>query len=300
MPDERPAAVPPSAPGRGLETGVPFALVSAASFALVITLARLAYQGGANPNAAIELRLLAAAAAMALIVRLRGGTFAVPRHLRLGLCGVALGVFLLTLGYLSSVAFIPVSLAVVIFYTYPLMVAAISPALGTGRLSPRHAAAFVLAFAGLVLAVGPAFDSVDWRGLALAFLAAVSATWLFVVSPRVVGEYDVFGVSLYVNLAAAALMVPVIVLSDGLAPPESAAGWGGLIGVALFYICAVAAQFAALGKAGAVRTALAFNLEPVVAVAAAMVLLGERPGLVRLLGVAMVLAALTLAALRRR
>jgi drug/metabolite transporter (DMT)-like permease len=51
--------------------------------------------------------------------------------------------------------------------------------------------------------------------------------------------------------------------------------------------------FAALPFIGAVRAALLANLEPVVAILAAITILGERPSAARFAGIGLVLAAIT-------
>lgn len=276
------------------------ALIAASSYATVINLARFSYGEGANAVAAIETRMLAAAGAMGLFLLVMRRSFRVPIGVRRPLAEVSLGVFLLTVGYLGSITFIPVSLAVVIFYTYPLIVAALVPLLERSRPSARQLSAFALAFVGLVLALGPSLRGLDGRGIALAFLAALSATLIFVRSPRVTAELPVQVIGFYVNLGAALLMLPVMLAVGPPVGPASPAGWLALLGVAVFYLTAVTTQFLALGAAGPVRTALVFNAEPVVALLIAALLLGERLGPTQLGGVALVLLALLLSTLARR
>ena len=77
--------------------------------------------------------------------------------------------------YLSSVAFIPVTVAAVMFYTYPVLIVLASPLVdGKPPLPRRCSASSRLALAGVVLVLGPGLDSLDPRGLALALLARAS------------------------------------------------------------------------------------------------------------------------------
>jgi drug/metabolite transporter (DMT)-like permease len=75
--------------------------------------------------------------------------------------------------------------------------------------------------------------------------------------------------------------------------------WAGLGGVTLFYVVGTLSMFLALHGAGSLRSSLIFNLEPVVVICAAAVLLGERLAPLQMAGVALVIAALTLASLAR-
>ncbi len=279
--------------------GMLLAAVSASSYGLSITLARLAYNGGANPGTVMVLRYLIAVAVIAAVLRTLGWSFRPPGALHGSLVRLALGNFGVTLGYMTSILFIPVSLATVVFYTYPLMVVAVVPIVQNTRLGFRQFAAFGLAFTGLALALGPSLAVLDGRGVALALMAAVSAAYVFIVSPRIVGAYHAVGVSLYVNLAGVGLASLFLAGAGGIQLPESAPGWAGLGGVSLFYVVGTLTMFLALQGAGSLRTSLIFNLEPVVVICAAAVLLGERLTPLQMAGVALVIAALTLASLAR-
>ncbi|MCH8037671.1 MAG: EamA family transporter, partial [Proteobacteria bacterium] len=223
-------------PAPSLALGMLLAAVSASSYGLAITLARLAFDGGANPGTVMVLRYLMAVAVVAAVLRALGWRFRPPGALRGGLARLALGNFGVTLGYLTSILFIPVSLATVVFYTYPLMVMAIVPMVQNTRLGFRQFAAFGLAFTGLAMALGPSLAVLDGRGVALALLAAVSAAYVFIVSPRVIGAYHAVGVSLYVNLAGIGFAGLFLAGAGGIQLPESAPGWAGLGGVGVFYV----------------------------------------------------------------
>ena len=298
---EKEHGAPGSGPGPApsLALGMLLAAVSASSYGLAITLARLAFDGGANPGTVMVLRYLMAVAVVAAVLRALGWRFRPPGALRGGLARLALGNFGVTLGYLTSILFIPVSLATVVFYTYPLMVMAIVPMVQNTRLGLRQFAAFGLAFTGLAMALGPSLAVLDGRGVALALLAAVSAAYVFIVSPRVIGAYHAVGVSLYVNLAGIGFAGLFLAGAGGIQLPESAPGWAGLGGVGLFYVVGTLTMFLALQGAGSLRASLIFNLEPVVVICAAAVLLGERLAPLQMGGVALVVAALTLASLAR-
>ena len=133
----------------------------------------------------------------------------------------------------------------------------------------------------------------------LGLVAAGSAAYGFIVSPRIVGAYHAVGVSLYVNLAGVGLAALFLAGTGGIQLPESAPGWAALGGVGLFYVVGTLTMFLALQGAGSLRASLIFNLEPVVVICAAAVLLGERLAPLQMGGVALVVAALTLTSLAR-
>ncbi len=293
--------VPERVAGRdpSLATGLVLAALASSSFGIVITLTRVAYNGGASAGAAMEIRYLAAVAVMLTILLARGRGLRPPRALYGALLRVALSNLGVTVGYMTSILFIPVSFATVVFYTYPLMVIAVAPMIHGQRLGWRQFGAFGLAFAGLVLALGPSLEVLDWRGVGLALLAAVSATTVFMISPKVVHAYHALGVTLYSNLIGACIVPLFLPILGGFILPETSSGWLGLSGLCVFYVGAMLAMFVALHAAGAVPTSLIFNLEPLVAIVAAAILLGERLMPVQMGGVALVIGALMLANLAR-
>ena len=104
--------------------------------------------------------------------------------------GLGLGTAAVGLCYISSVAFIPVGVATIIFYTFPLIILVASPMIDGDRPTLARAAIFGLAFAGLAIAIGPSFQTLDPRGLALAGGAALGATVQFFFAARATRAVD--------------------------------------------------------------------------------------------------------------
>ena len=94
--------------------------------------------------------------------------------LALALGGAGVGI-----GYMSAVAFIPVSVAVVIFFTFPILIVLLSPLVDGGGMRGSLLVLAAIAFTGVALVIGPGIGALDWRGVALAGLASISATLQF-------------------------------------------------------------------------------------------------------------------------
>ena len=149
-------------------------LLAAIVLGLNTTFARLAYDAGSNPVTVLGSRFLACTLAIGIAVVLLGRPTVIPRGSRLPMLSVTAIWFIGPTCYLWSVVFLPVGLAALLFYTFPLIVAAISHFQEGARLGPMRVGAFLLAFTGLVIALSPSLSELDWRGITLAFLAAVS------------------------------------------------------------------------------------------------------------------------------
>lgn len=278
---------PPSASG-----GFLLALAGAAAYGFNITFARIAAFEGVQGPLMVVFRvvvMLALAVGMALV--LRGGLSVATRDRpALGVLGVAsAGVGIC---YLSSVAFIPVTVAAVVFYTYPVLIVLLSPFVEGKRLSPPLLGVAALAFVGIVLVLGPAFDSLDPRGLALAFGASLSAVAQFFAATRCAGVGAAPKV-FWVHVICLPAALAAALATGGLRGPEAllAAPWAVALTIGGFVLGFVF-QMAALGRVSAVAGGLAFCLEPVVAALTSALVLGERLAPVQYAGGALVIGAI--------
>ena len=280
--------------GRDSLRGALWALASAGGFGLIPALARLAYDAGASPMAVVagQFGLGAAAGAIAAITG--------PRRYRLGrgaalrTAGVAAAWFLAAISYLGSIATIPVSLAVLILYTFPVLTVLASPLFDRGRIDRISALAALVALAGLALAIGVEATELDGRGLALAGLASLSTAATFLLSRRVVVDDGVVAFNIYLHVFCAALVLAWIAIVGAPALPSTQAGWVPYLGACALYLVAVVMQFGAIRLTGAGRASVAFHAEPLVTIAAAAILLGELLGVRELAGAALVLSAVAL------
>ncbi len=282
-------------PGMGAANqGRVFALGSAVSFALIPPLARLAYDDGASPGTVILVRLLFGALAGAGVVLLLRRRWTIPRRDWLGTGLVCVGWVAVTVGYMASFYYIPVSLAVLIFFTFPVLIAVFGPLIAGQRPEPGMLVLALLAFCGLALALGPDVAGLDWRGCVLAFIAAMGAATTFIAAQRLVVEQDLFAFSFHLH----AVCFVVVLLGYAVAGlpelPATASGWLPLVGVAAFYISAVLMQFGAIRLAGPARASVVYNAEPVLTMLGAALILGELLGSWQWGGAALVITAVVL------
>jgi drug/metabolite transporter (DMT)-like permease len=265
------------------------AAVGAGSYGVITTFSRLSYEAGGTPWTVVLIRFLAGTGFFGCLLLLKGGSFAVPATELPRLLVVGAGYAAMTFGYLSAVAFIPVSLAALIFFTFPLMVAALSRRVEGRPLSAAEACLYPLAFLGLALAIGPSLGTLDWRGIALALFGAAGSATIFLSSGPAVARLGLLPLAFHCSLFGG-LMVTLAYLILGQALfPATPLGWTGLGGATLFYLLAVAAQLMAIGLRGAAGSAIVFNLEPLVSIGCAALLLGERLTLLELCGAGLVL-----------
>jgi drug/metabolite transporter (DMT)-like permease len=266
------------------------ALVGAVAYGVNIPTARMAGMSGFSGAGQAMFRGLVFAAILALLLLVLRKSFRIvdgegPRIALMGLLSGAVGAC-----YLSSVTMIPVATAVAIFYTFPLILILAAPFTGAGRITLPRLMAFAVAFAGIVICVGPSLTGLDWRGLALAFLASLACAGLFQVTVR----QDKLRLLFWVQIFAMAFIIPAAALSGLPTGTVLAAAALPVMVSAIGYYIGFAGQILAGRALSPATVGLLFLLEPVVAILAARWLLGETLTMLQFAGMALVIAGLTL------
>lgn len=273
-------------------------LASAVAFGMLTPLARIAYDGGSNAITVALTRSGFAVVACLLICLVLKREWRLTRQGTRDIIWVALGQTGMSIFYLGAVQYISVSLGAILFYTFPILVLIIEAMIRREIPGRIRIAAFVLAFAGLVLALGPSFESMDWRGIAFGVCASLSATLLFFATKRARRSVNETALVVWAN----ALGIPIILLAStfmgGINLPETNMGWTGLGLACLFFASAFLAYTVGLHYTVPSRAAMYFNLEPVVTVIAAGILLSELLTSAQIAGALLVLSALIISAWR--
>ena len=288
----------PTGTSSGVGSAVAFA--SAIVFATGITLVAAVYQHGANVHAVNLTRVLTLASVMAITLAIARMSPALPP--RTALRCVLIGVLFCAeiYGLLSSVKYIPVGLAMLIMYTYPLMIAVVGWLTGAEPFTLDRLFAILAAFAGLALALHAPHADIDWRGVAWAVFTAVVFSAVLIVSGRTMRGVDRRILMLYLTSTA---VVIVGVISLALVPlewPRTDHGWTLLAVSTGLYVLATTLLFTAVKMIGPMRTAIIDNSAPIWAIALGALLLGERLSAVQLFGGALVIGAVLLVQLSLR
>lgn len=279
--------------------GFAAALTAATAYGINIIGARLS----ADAGIAAPLLVLFRVALMAALVggygllrqqRLQVATGEWPAIIILVLTTAGMGIC-----YLSSVAYIPVTVAAVIFYTYPVMIVLAAPVFAGETLQARNIGVALLAFIGIIAVVGPSFDKLDWRGLAFAFGAAMLTVGQFFAAARA-SKTTTLAKIYYIQLGVIPIAFAVAYFSDALAAPDIVmrAPFGFALAT-LGYLIGFGAQMLALSHLRASIASLVFCLEPVVAAVCSAAMLGERLSALQYAGGALVISAVMITVLVR-
>jgi len=269
-------------------------LASATCFGSLAILAKLAYREGLGAEQALAFRFVLAAVGMVALAYLLGHNLLCLQRSRLlvlfamGFVGYCAQSFT----YFVALRTLPASLVVLIAYIYPSLVVAAGWLFLRRAVSARHLVALVASFVGLVLLVGGgARFELSWA-LVLAVASPVIYTGYILVGERVMDSVPALPASAVIISGAALAFALLAVLNHQLTLPATVAGWAVAIGLAVVpTMLAISLFLAGLPRVGAARAARLSTWEPVVTVALAVVLLGDRMSLIQALGGILVLAA---------
>lgn len=292
---------------RDLLIGTGAALVAASCFATLGPLSRFAADAGLGAIAFVAWRAAAGALALWAVVAARGHARAaatsfraLERRGRLSLSIAVLMGFTLNVSIFLAFARIPISLALMLFYTYPVMVALVGVITGHDRLSPAKLVALLSASTGVVLVliggIEVAGATIDPLGVLFGLGAAASQTVFIAVSRA--GHRSIRS-----DAATLAILGGSVVMGTGVAlvagqlpellgPLGSLQSWpfvlaAGIIGAGFPMLLFLGS----IRRIGGTRTAILMLWEPVMGALLAAALLAEPLGPIQVVGGALVLVA---------
>ena len=272
--------------------------------------ARLAFNHGVDVVTAVSARSGVTALVVLLILWHQGVSWRITsRHKRyLPLIGGLIAIQSVCL--YSSVARLPVALALLVFNTYPISTAIWARLLYGHRPERFVVMVMPVMLAGLALALdvmgatSGLGAAAHWGriGLGVAFAMGASATFglAMVLTQYEAGDLDgrlrtfttMGQVAIWASLAAA--------FTGGWQLPVDGSGWLGLSLLTFFYGTAFTIMFTVLPRLGVVGNSPIMNVEPIFALLLAWVFLGQAIGPTQLLGAAIVVGTVMALGLRKR
>jgi len=298
--------------------GVALAAASACGYGSGALFAKSVYGAGIDWLALLFWRFLIGGAlvwAWTLLFRdNRAALRALPRRRTFALLG--LGAFFVgnASTYYASLQYVSASLAALIVYIYPALVAVLSIRWGHGLHGRRPWAALGLVTFGVILTIGGIETRADPLGLALIVASPIIYSVYIMLAARLAGERrgetaasrtggagaetrPAVASSLMITGTFAVVAVVAVAAGEPVLPGQVPAGaWFGLLGIAVFSTAlAITAFYAATARIGAAQTALVSTVEPVWTITLATLLFDERLGPLQLLGGALVIGGVVLA-----
>jgi drug/metabolite transporter (DMT)-like permease len=214
--------------------------------------------------------------------------------------------------YYAGLEDVPVSLASLIVYIYPAIVAVIALRVGRRLEGRRPWFALALALAGVALAVGgiPEGRTPPIGALALIVASPIIYSIWIVLSARLAGERResvgrdaadgadaAAATALMISATAATYWIGAIVFDAPVSPDRiPAAAWPGLIGVGVIAtFVAIQTFYAGARRIGAAQAALVSTIEPIWTIVLAAILFGQTLAPTQLVGGAFIIIGVLIA-----
>jgi len=271
--------------------GAALAGAAGIGFAANSTAAKIAYEGGTNPLTFLTLRSTLAAILVLLIIlaNRRSLRMPLPRRLAAFALGGILAIY--SYGTLGSIQFIPVALAILILYTFPLLTSVYTWISGQERPTIKSVGALLVAFFGLILALDIRGGELNLTGVGLAAMAAIGLTTVIILNNKLVGSGDSQPITFHMMLSASVVFAVVTWIAGDYALPQTMSGWAGFIIGPSAYAAAIVTVFIAISLAGPAPTAMSMNVEPVASLTFGFLILGQALNGMQIFGAALVIAA---------
>ena len=271
--------------------------------------ARLAFDHGVDVATAVAFRSGVTALAVTVLLRWQRVPVRLTARHRKFLPAIGVLVAVQSLCLYSSVARLPVALALLAFNTYPLWTALWARLIYAHRPEPRVLRAMPVMLLGLALALdvlGAASGlsaAAHWSeiGAGVVFALAAAATFGLAL---VLTQHEAADLDGRLRTATTMGMVAVLALvgvgtQGGFHLPQAPLGWAGLLGLTVLYGTAFTIMFTVLPRLGVVGNSAIMNVEPIFALLLAWALLGQTIALVQVVGGLLVVATVMWLGLRR-
>ncbi len=190
-----------------------------------------------------------------------------------------------------AIGFIPVGLAILLLYLYPVLTPLVSATFGDSKLSTVQMGGAIVAFGGLALALNIWDLQINVVGVVLGIIGAAALALNIVFSARYMRRLPRLSVLLYLVTGMLVFSAVYVIVDTGLTWPHDGNTWLIMVGIMVTYTIAMSSFYMAVDVLTPPRAGLIMNVEPVATIFVAGLLLDETLGGWQYLGAALVIAA---------
>ena len=273
--------------------GVIFALVAGILFGLIGPTTKIAYNAGASVPIAIFLRYAVATIIILPFLPYQKNLFDVFKKNLKYFISISVGSIFLTLGLLTSVKFIEVSLTILIFCLYPIYVLIYSIIVDKEKILLSVKILFLITFIGIIMVLGPSFKVINLLGVTLAIVASLGATSMIIINQKMSSNgISPIPINIFINMFNVIFFFIVLKIFFSLDFNFPINIFLLILIPSICYSFALLSQLIAIPKIGQSYTALFLYLEPVVGVLGAVFLLKENLQIYQIVGAVIVIISL--------
>jgi len=273
---------------------IAFVMLSGLGVIFLPTTAKFAYLDGSNVLTVAFVRGLVGAALLMLVAVMFRQSLKLPGTLLRPslIAGIAQVCFVY--GVYAAITSINISLALLIIYLYPIVLAIYQHRQGTIQISSLQWLCALVTCGGLMLILGVRIEQMSLSGVSLALMAMFAVVVITITNMRVTATMGSLASNFYMSLWSLLVFGLILFLVGEFAEPHTTSGWIALVGNGVAYCVAWVAFFAGARILGATRASMLTLVEPPGAALGAWWLFGETYTPLQWAGFFIVLAALFL------
>jgi probable blue pigment (indigoidine) exporter len=267
-------------------------VTAALSFSSVDILIKVVFASGMDVVTMVSLRGVLVVAFMFVWLRIQPPALRHTHRQRLiaWVIGVLFGGTMF--GLMMAIALLPVSIAILAYFVYPLLTGIAGGITGLDRLGWPSLLTAMAAFLGLTLMLGAEFNHLSGTGIAWALAAAGFRTVSLLMTRAYLNGTDPRLTTWYSMLPSTLLFVIVSVIIGDWNLPNTVVGWAAFAGTSVGSTLSTLLVYLSTNRVGPFRTAFIMNLEPLVTTVLSMLLLGEWLSPLQVLGAVFMLVSL--------
>ena len=267
-------------------------ITAALSFSGVDIMIKLVYASGMDVLTLVSLRGILVVAFMWVWLRMMPPPL--PHSSRQRLIALGIGVLFggTMFGLLKAISLLPVSIAILAYFAYPVLTGLAGAITGVDRLRWPALAAAITAFLGLALMLGAEYNHLSAIGIAWALGAAGFRVVSLLMTRAYLNGADARLTTWYSMLPSTALFLIASAVIGEWHTPQTLTGWAAFVATSAGSTLSTLLIYMSTNRVGPFRTAFIMNLEPLATTILSMLLLGEALTPVQALGAAVMLVSL--------
>ena len=273
-------------------TGVFSALICSLGLGLAVALGRLAFDGGTTPLSVAFFRSLLSVVAMGTICICMGISLKLPRTVLISMLFLGCLFSHMAFGNVGSTKYIPISLAALLFFIYPSVVAILNHVIAKKWPSLIKTISITVAFLGLAVMLGVDLNQIDLRGVVIGITAGIACAVNIIWVARKVSGVHPFVIVFYQSAIASLIIGVLAWYLDELRLPNEIGGWLGFLLVGVLQTVSIPFFYFAIQRIGSEPTAMINNSQPIASIVAAILIFNEGLTLERFFGAIMVIGGI--------
>jgi probable blue pigment (indigoidine) exporter len=274
-------------------------LIAALMFSVSDVAGKTALSSGSDVLTLLSFRSVVGIALLFAWMRLGSAPMTLPPRPKWVSIGLGLLLTVNLYWVFKAIELVPVSIAILTYFIYPLLTGLAGAVTGIDRLTWRGFITAVVAFLGLGLIIGANPVQLEVLGLLAAVGAAFTRMAMLLITRAALVGADARLVTWYMLWSSMAVFVGVSLATWNWHAPHTAMGWVSFIGIGLTTTVAFLTLYVSTQRIGPFRTALYMNLEPLITAVLSAILLGDRLTALQMTGGLVMIVALCAFQLRR-